>query len=229
MTTSLHPRGVNHLALATRDMKQQLQFWCDVLGCPLKALFYMHQVEGAFHGFVELAPDSYVSFVQLPDNPKDIEWGVTHAGNPGGAVTIGGMQHVAFHVDTLDEVLTMRDRIRSRGVQVIGPVDHGFINSIYFAGPEGLSLEVCCGDGIDENAWVDPEVVGLCDISQHEVTALEHPAAFERPAAPVPQPATNPDMPQMHYPEGVYEIMVSMSDQDIWAIASEPTPPVIID
>ena len=64
MTTTLHPRGVNHLALGTRDMKGQLEFWCDVLGCPLRALYYMHGVDGAFHGFVELAPESYVAFVQ---------------------------------------------------------------------------------------------------------------------------------------------------------------------
>ena len=82
------------------------------------------------------------------------------------------MQHVALYVDTLDEVLTLRDRIRSRGVQVIGPIDHGFIKSIYFGGPDGLNLEVCCGHDIDADAWVDPEVVGLCDISMHEVDRL---------------------------------------------------------
>jgi catechol 2,3-dioxygenase-like lactoylglutathione lyase family enzyme len=224
--TSLHPRGVNHLALSTRDMKLQLEFWCDVLGCPLRALYFMHGVEGAYHGFVELAVDSYVAFVQHPDNPKDIEWGVTHAGNPGGAVTIGGMQHVALHVDSLDEVLTLRDRIRSRGMQVIGPIDHGFIKSIYFGGPEGLSLEVCCGHDIDADAWVDPEVVGLCDISTHEVEVLKHPVPFERPEHPVPQPPNDPDKPTMHYPEGIYAAIAAMSDELIWETASEPLPPV---
>src|SRR5271170_6800951 len=70
MTTTLHPRGVNHLALSTRDMKGQLEFWCDVLGCPLRALYYMHGVDGAFHGFVELAPESYVAFVSTPTIPR---------------------------------------------------------------------------------------------------------------------------------------------------------------
>ena len=50
--THLHPRGVNHLALSTTDMKHQLEFWCDVLGLPLKALYWMHGVKGAYHGFV---------------------------------------------------------------------------------------------------------------------------------------------------------------------------------
>lgn len=43
--TTLRPRGVNHLAMSTCDMKGQLEYWSDVLGCPLKALYWMHGVE----------------------------------------------------------------------------------------------------------------------------------------------------------------------------------------
>ncbi|MEL6891160.1 MAG: VOC family protein, partial [Actinomycetota bacterium] len=160
----LRPNGVNHLALSTRDMKSQLQFWGDVLGCPTKALYWMHGVENTFHGFVELAPDSYVAFVQTENNPTEPIWGVTHSGNAGDPVTAGTMQHVAFNVDSLDELLTMRDRIRSRGIQVMGPIDHGMIQSIYFAGPEHLSLEIAVGRAIDAEQWVDPDVQGLCGI-----------------------------------------------------------------
>jgi catechol 2,3-dioxygenase-like lactoylglutathione lyase family enzyme len=227
--TTLHPRGVNHLALSTRDMKGQLEFWTDVLGCPLKALYWMHGVDNTFHGFVELAPDSYVAFVQHPDNAKDVEWGVTHAGNPGAPVTAGTMQHVAFHVDTMDDLLAMRDRIRSRGVQVIGPIDHGFVQSMYFAGPEGLSLEICTGSDIDERAWIDPEVQRLCGIDDREVEQLKAPTAYARPAAPVAQPPSDPTKPQMHYPAAVYDRMVAMSDQQMWDRASETTPPVIVE
>ncbi|MPY92396.1 MAG: VOC family protein [Acidimicrobiia bacterium] len=223
---ALHPRGVNHLAISTRDMKAQLEFFCDVLGCPLKALYWMHGVEATFHGFVELAPDSYVAFVQGPDNPKDVELGVTHAGNPTGTTTAGTMQHVAFHLDTLEEVLALRDRVRSRGVQVMGPIDHGMIQSMYFAGPENLVLEVCCGSGIDETAWVDPEVVRLCGISAAEVERLEHPAAFTEAAEPVTQPATDPTKPQLRYPPKAYERIMGMSDQETWDRFSETTPPV---
>src|SRR4051794_2184628 len=112
--THLHPSGVNHLAIATRDMKQQVTFWSDVLGCPLKALYWMHGAEKTSHGFVELSPTSYIAFVQHPDNPKDIDYGVTHAANPTSPVTAGATQHIALHVDGLEEVLELRDRIRSR-------------------------------------------------------------------------------------------------------------------
>jgi catechol 2,3-dioxygenase-like lactoylglutathione lyase family enzyme len=226
--SALHPRGVNHLALSTTDMKAQLEFWCDVLGCPLKALYWMHGVEGCYHGFVELAPDSYVAFVQHPDNGKEIEIGVSHAAGPGGDVRGGAMQHVAFHVDTFDDLLAMRDRIRSRGIQVMGPIDHGFVQSMYFAGPEGLNLEISTGSHIDERAWIDPEVTGLCGITDGELEALKHPAAFERPAEPVPQPPFA-DAPYTMQPPERWEQTMAVPDEVMWERASETEPPLRVD
>ncbi len=225
--TALHPRGVNHLALSTTDMKAQLEFWCDVLGCPLKALYWMHGVDGCYHGFVELAPDSYVAFVQHPENGKEIEIGVSHAGSPGGAVTGGTMQHVAFHVDSMDEVYAMRDRIRSRGIQVMGPIDHGMIQSVYFAGPEGLSLEVCTGSDIDERAWIDPEVTGLCGITEAELEELKNPAPYDG-AAGVEQPAFEAS-PFHMYPPEVWQQTMAVPDEVMWEQASVTTPPVQVD
>ena len=221
----LHPTGVNHLAISTGDMKAQLEFFCDVLGLPLKALYWMHGVEGTYHGFVELSPTSYLAFVQHPENRADIQWGVSHAGNPAMPVTVGAMQHVAFHVDDLDQLLAMRDRLRSHGVQVLGPMDHGFCQSMYFAGPEGLSLEVACGEAIDERAWIDPEVQELCGISAGEVERFKNPTPYERPATPVPQPEFDPDGYNMH-PARRYEKAMAIPDRDIWENESETTPPV---
>jgi catechol 2,3-dioxygenase-like lactoylglutathione lyase family enzyme len=221
----LHPRGVDHLAISTADMKLQLSFFADVLGCPTKALYWMHGVPNTFHGFVQLASDSYIAFVQSPANPTEIEWGVSHAGNPGAVVTAGAMQHVAFHVDTIDELLTMRDRIRSRGIQVLGPIDHGFVRSIYFAGPEGLSLEVTCGvEGADIEQWIDPEVQGLCGITDDELAALREPAGYTRPDAPVAQPEFDERALNMHPPDR-YEQVMAVSDRDVWEQFSVTEPP----
>ena len=227
---SLRPTGVNHLALSTTDMKRQLAFWCDVLGLPLKALYWMHGVEATFHGFIELAGDSYVAFVQHPDNTDDVEFGVSHADGPGGGVRGGTMQHVAFHVDSLDELLTMRDRIRSRGVQVLGPLDHGFCQSIYFEGPEGLNLEVTCGEAIDPEAWIDPEVVTRCGIDAAELAALRDPEPFERPLEPVPQPAEpHPDNERALHSGRAYEQVMALPDAFVWEKLSVTTPPVSPD
>lgn len=225
----LHPVGVNHLAISTTDMKGQLTFWADVLGCPTRALYWMHGVPNTFHGFVELAGDSYIAFVQHPDNTDGVDWGVTHAGNAGAPLTGGAMQHLALHVGTLDELLTMRDRIRSRGIRVLGPIDHGFCQSIYFAGPEHLALEVTCGEAIDERQWIDPEVQALCGISDEELAGLVRPAGFERPDEPVPQPPHDDALPQLHYPPEIREAILTTPDEAVWENFSVTDPPVSLD
>ncbi len=224
----LHPNGVNHLALSTAEMKAQLTFFANVLGCPTKALYWMHGVPNTFHGFVELADDSYIAFVQAPGNLTEPQWGVTHSGNAGDPVTAGTMQHLALNVESIDDVLTMRDRIRSHDIQVMGPIDHGMIQSIYFAGPEHLSLEVCCGRDIDERQWIDPEVQGLCGIDTDELARLTNPAGFERPDDPVAQPPYDESKPNMHYPPVIREAIMGMPDADVWNNLSVTDPPVTI-
>ena len=220
--------GVHHLAISTGDIKTQIEFFTEVLGCELVALYWMHGVEGFWHGFVRLNDSSSVAFVQGPRTPGIAAVpGVSHAGNAGGDTAPGAMQHVAFNVDTYDDLLAMRDRIRTHGVNVMGPLRHGMCDSIYFAGPEGLVLEVATSAApIDGDHWIDPEVVALAGIDAEELRRYRSPAAFERPAAPVPNPPIDPSKPHLSYPKDVYESLMSMPDDIVTARLSESTPPV---
>ena len=222
---ALHPKGVHHLALSTTNIAAQIEFFTDVLGGELKALYWMHGVKDAIHGFVELSPTCYVAFVQQPSNTDRNEPGVTHAGNTGGPTPGGTMQHLALAVDSLDELLEMRDRIRSRGVVAIGPFDHGMCQSLYFAGPEGLCLEVACGGDIDERAWIDPGIVKLLGIAPEDLQRYLAPADYERPARPVPQPTPDPSKPNLVYPPEVYRRIVETPDERFWN-SVDSTPPV---
>jgi catechol 2,3-dioxygenase-like lactoylglutathione lyase family enzyme len=221
--------GIHHLAICTADIKAQIEFFTDVLGMELVALYWMHGVEGAWHGFLKLNDQSSVAFVQTPAIADiSTEIGKTHAGSPGGASSPGTTQHIAFNVDTEAELLTMRDRIRSRGVDVFGHIDHGFCKSIYFAGPENLTLEVSTSEGaaIDAEAWIDPEVVALAGISAEELRRFKTPAGFTRPIQPVPQPAFEPSRPHMALPQKVYQALFGASDEETFARLSETEPPV---
>lgn len=225
--------GVHHLAIATADIKKQIEFCTDVLGMELVALYWMHGVEGAWHGFMKLNDASYLAFVQTPDIPKiERTLGVTHAGNAGNPVAGGAMQHVAFNVDTEEELLALRDRIRSRGVTVMGPVDHGMCKSMYFAGPEDLSLEIATSEKpIDGRAWVDPEVVALAGISEEELARYRSPAAYEDEGGAVAQPAFDPEKPWMRgYGEDLYKAVVAAPDEVIAAQAAAfADPPVKVE
>ena len=59
--------GVHHLAIATKDIKAQIDFFNDVLGCELVALYWMHGVEGAWHGFMKLNDSCSIAFVESPE------------------------------------------------------------------------------------------------------------------------------------------------------------------
>lgn len=222
------PSGIHHLAIMTRDIKAQIEFFTRVVGLPLVALYDMHGVEGAWHGFVRLHENSYLAFVQVPgveDVPATV--GVTHAGNGAGVSAAGTMQHVALDVGDEDELLALRDRLRTAGVVVFGPIDHGFCRSLYFAGPEGLTLEAAWSAvPIAAASWIDPAVAAKAGISADDLDRYRAPAPFERPSQPVPQPAIDPAAPHLAYPPDEYRTMVDLPDEVVTESASMPDPPV---
>ena len=228
MDSTARINGVHHLAISTSDIKAQIEFFSDVLGAELVALFWMHGVPGAWHGFCRLNDHCSVAFVQHPANADaQPELRVTHAGTGAGASAPGTMQHLAFNVDSHEELLGMRDRIRSRGVNVIGEIDHGLCQSIYFAGPEGLTLEVATSEvAIDGRAWIDPEVVELAGISSEELDRYRSPKAFSGQGGLIPQPEVDLAKPQMAYrPEQLAKLM-AIPDAELTASSSYAEPPV---
>lgn len=220
--------ALHHLAISTADIKTQIEFFTDVLGTELVALYWMHGVEGAFHGFLKLNDKESIAFVQS-EAVREIapQMGVSHAGSPATPSAPGTMQHVAFNVDGETDLLAMRDRIRSRGLQVIGPIDHGFCQSIYFAGPEDLSLEISTSPAaIDGRAWIDPEVVALTGISAEELERYRKPAPYAGKRGTVAQPPYDPTKPQQKALPENFKALISMPDEQVKVVASYTEPPV---
>ena len=219
--------GVHHLALSTANMKEQIAFFTDVLGMKLVALYWMHGIPGCWHGFLKLNDHCSLAFVFSPKNKdRKTELGVTHAKNGGGSSAPGTLQHISFNVATEEELLSMRDRIRSRGVNIMGPIDHGMCKSLYFAGPENLVLEIAWSpEAINPKAWIDPEVVALAGISEAELASYISPAKYEGEKG-LKQPPYDPEKPHLHYPEPIYKAMITTPDEVVTKTSSYPEPPV---
>lgn len=221
--------GLHHIAITTANMKEQIEFFTDKLGMELVALYWMHGVENTWHGFLRLNDESSVAFVCNPDIENiPVRMGETHAGNPASNCARGAMQHLALKVKNHEELLAMRDRLRSKGVPVLGPTDHGFCASIYFAGPENLALELSYSEApIDARAWVDPEVQALAGISDQELARYKRSSDFTDQGGAVPQPPLDGVGPHMTgYPtEDMYTNILSIPDQLVWE-SSENQPPV---
>ncbi len=224
----IRANGIHHIAVMSGDIKSHVAFFSDVLGCRLVGLFDMHGVPGAFHAFMELNDRCWFSIVQTPDaGDIAIELGRTHAGNGANASAPGTMQHLAFRVDNEDALLAMRDRIRTRGVNVIGPIDHGLCKSIYFAGPDQMTLEVACSDSaIDPNLWIDPAVLAKAGISAEEAERYRAPDPYAGEGGAVKQPPYDPRKPHQAYPEALYRQMLAAPDEVITRTASHAEPPV---
>ena len=224
------PNGVHHLAIATRDIKAQIEFFTQVVGMELVALYWMHGVEGTYHGFLRLSDAASIAFVQGPEMATiEPVPGVSHAGFTAGPVAPGAMQHVALGVATEADLLAVRDRLRSHGHWVMGPIDHGMCKSIYLTAPEGIMLELATSaTAIDAEQWIDPEVVGLCGIDATELARYRRPPVFASRGGSVAQPDPHAK-PNFVFPPEWKEradALFEMSDAEIAASLSVPTPPV---
>jgi hypothetical protein len=136
------------------------------------------------------------------------------------------MQHLALNVDTYEDLMAIRDRVRAHGLWVMGPLDHGFCKSIYLAAPESIMLEFSTSEGnsIDAESWIDPEVMALAGISPEEVEKYKHPAPFESKHGKVPQPKPDPSKPLMDFAPD--DKIWTMSDEEVTRRMSNTTPPV---
>jgi catechol 2,3-dioxygenase-like lactoylglutathione lyase family enzyme len=221
------PDGIHHIAIMSANMKEQLTFFTQVMGFPLVGLFEMHGVPGGKHAFLRMDEDSFFSVVELAgigEIPSTI--GITHAGTGAGKCAAGVTQHIAFRVPDEAGLIAMRDRIRSHGVPAIGPIGHGFCKSIYFAGPEGLTLEVSFAvSKVDPARWVDPKMLEECGISGEEAQAMFNPAPCTT-ASPVAQPAFDPAKPQLAYPPETLQAILAAPDAAITMQGSYDEPPV---
>lgn len=220
--------GIHHLALSTRDMKGQIQFFSEVCGMELMGLFWMHGTDGAFHCFLKLNDQCYMSFVQTSDMAgKEAVAGVSYASHLVGGAAPGGFQHVAFNVGTQAELLALRDRIRKAGYQCMGTMDHGICKSIYLNAPENIIMEFTSSEGgsaLTADLWVDPECAKLCGFSDEELARCLSPAPLELTGGTTPNPAT-PRVPFGLLPDAIRQDVLGWSDEEFSRKMDYTIPP----
>lgn len=131
---------LNHLAYRCRDAEETRRFYEDVLGLPLAHVIkedYVpstHEYCPYVHIFFKLDDGSYIAFFDLGDgkatdpDPQTPRW----------------VNHVALEVASREKLLEYKRKVEEAGVEVIGPTDHGFVNSIYFFDPNGVRVELTC-------------------------------------------------------------------------------------
>ncbi len=128
---------LNHVAYRCRDAEETAVFYRDVLGLKLAHVITQDRVPSTqeyaphAHLFFEMADGSWVAFFDLVD-----EASVTQEENPDWA------QHLALEVDSVEVLERAKQNLVDNDIDVLGPIDHGFIRSIYFHDPSGHRLEL---------------------------------------------------------------------------------------
>lgn len=136
-------RRIHHVAYRCNDAKQTVDFYREALGMRFKLAFAENEVPSTgapdpyMHVFLDAGMGNVLAFFELPNAPP---MGKDQA-------TPDWVQHIAFEVPTREELEAAKVRLDAMGLDVLGPVDHGLFDSIYFFDPNGHRLELACNKG----------------------------------------------------------------------------------
>ena len=134
--------GINHLAMATRDMDQTIRFWRDFLGMRLVAGLGR---PGYRHYFFQISETDLIAFFEWPEVEPAAE--KEHGRLVSGPFVF---DHVSFGVESEEALWELKDKLSAAGFDVSKVIDHGFIHSIYAYDPNGIPIEFSHNvEGID--------------------------------------------------------------------------------
>jgi glyoxylase I family protein len=128
---------LHHFAYRCRDAEETRHFYEDILGMPFTLLVRSERVPSTqeycphVHIFFRMDDGSYLAFFDLGDNEKPLPSPNTPA----------WVNHLALEVDSEESLQKMKTHLEANGIDVLGVVDHGVIDSIYFFDPNGIRLE----------------------------------------------------------------------------------------
>ncbi len=139
----LNTGGVHHLALVCKDMKATHDFYTGVMKMTLTCAVYVPPFpeEDAMHLFYDMGGGNQLAFFWFREAPEPVT-GQAHPQSFAHVGASGAMHHLAFSVDTEDDLLAWREHVKEQGVKVTQMYDHGFCKSIYFQDPDSMQLEI---------------------------------------------------------------------------------------
>ncbi len=134
MPTLLQTQGVHHVTFVGSNRETVIDFYQGVLGMPLVLDQPNLDVPEETHLYFDSGDGRLITFFVRPERADD------PAPNPEG---VGNLHHIAFAVSRVTYNQVQR-RLKERGIWNTGPIDRGFMDSIYFRDPNGQLLELAC-------------------------------------------------------------------------------------
>lgn len=128
----IQTQGVHHITIVGADRQTSIDFWEGVLGMPF--IFDQPNLDNPNEGHLYFDPgDGRLITIFTNEDRKPDASLVPEA--------TGSLHHLALNVSQAT-FWQAAARLDARGVKHSGPVDRGFMDSIYFRDPLGLRLEL---------------------------------------------------------------------------------------
>jgi catechol-2,3-dioxygenase len=150
---------LNHAVLYVSDLERSVAFY-----------------EGAL-GFrrIPMTPDGFTgaAFMQAPGSTNDHDLGlfaVAHADPSGAGRSTVGLYHLAWEVDTLDELERLAAVLADNDA-LTGASDHGTTKSLYGRDPDGLEFEIAWiipAEQLDDEAREGRKRIGRLDLTKEK-------------------------------------------------------------
>jgi glyoxalase family protein len=130
--SKIQSQGLHHITMVGSNREDTIDFYAGVLGMRLVLEQPNLDVPEDSHLFFDMGDGRLLSFFVHTTRTAD------PTPNPEG---IGNLHHLAFNVSRAT-YLQIAERLNARGIDNTGPVDRGFMDSIYFRDPNGQLLEM---------------------------------------------------------------------------------------
>ncbi|GAA6151511.1 VOC family protein [Pseudoteredinibacter isoporae] len=131
-------KQIHHVAYRCKDAKETVEFYRDVLNMDFILAISEDKVPSTkepdpyMHLFMDAGNGNILAFFEIPNSPpmgrdpNTPEW----------------VQHIAFELESEEELMAAKGELEAKGIEVLGPTNHEIIKSIYFFDPSGHRLEL---------------------------------------------------------------------------------------
>ena len=131
---TIQVQGVHHLTFVGSNRQAVIEFYQGILGMRMVLDQPNLDVPGEEHLYFDPGDGRLLTYFVRPTREND------QAPNP---EEIGNLHHMALTVSRAVYTQVV-ERLRDLGIENTGPIDRGFMDSIYFRDPNGQLLELAC-------------------------------------------------------------------------------------
>lgn len=161
-------KKLHHVAYRCQDAQATVDFYTKLLGLKFAHAIIQDAVPSIglndphTHIFFEMEDGSFIAFFDIigsddaiPEAERD--WA----------------QHLALEVKNMETLLDARTRLQVNSIDVVGPTDHGFCQSIYFFDPSGHRLEMTVRTeaDTDRSQWEQEAYASLAQWNEKKAIA----------------------------------------------------------